>query len=232
MMNQRIVAGAFICLPLLLQIPFTILTAEFHYPDILRSPASEVLRQYAAAGPALPLVWYLYGALALVLCGAIAALPEVLATQRPGMLRFASTLGVASGLTAAVGIWRWVFAVPLLAREFMAAPTPEAAGAVALVFEVQHQLLGAMVGEHLGQMLLGGWTAAIALAAAGCGAWFRSVGLATAAMLMAGSFDALSSVFPAVGALSAVPIAGFVSWAVWCVWLGVILWRQAQRRFR
>ena len=228
MTNQRLVAGAFICLPFLLQIPFTILTVAFNYPDILRSPAPEVLRQYAAAGPALPLVWYLYGALALVLCGAITALPEVLPTRRPGMLRFASTLGVVSGLTAAVGIWRWVFAVPLLAREFLAASTPEAARAVALVFEVQHQLLGAMVGEHLGQLLLGGWTAGIALSAEASGPWFRRSGLFTAALLMVGSFDAL----PAVTTIHTVPIAGFVSWAAWCVWLGVNLWRQAQRRLR
>jgi hypothetical protein len=232
MTQQRLVAGAFLSLPFLLQIPFTVLTVLFDYPDILRRPAAVVLRQYLEAGPSLPVVWYGYGALALALSAAIAALPELLLTRRPGLLRWASRVGVASGLTAVAGIWRWVFAVPVLARQFASAPTPEAAGAVALMFEVQHQLLGAMIGEHLGQLLLGGWTAGVALAAEAEGPWFRRTGLAAGALLAAGSFDALAGTFPAVAALHAVPVAGFVLWAAWCVWLGGRLWKQAQSALR
>ena len=77
-----------------------------------------------------------------------------------------SVLSVVVGATAAIvqglGLVRWPFAVPELARRYVAAPDgPEGDATrqtVEVVFATLHRLLGVGIGEHLGYLFTGLWT--------------------------------------------------------------------------
>ena len=75
-------------------------------------------------------------------------------------------VGSAAALVQALGLARWPFAVPELARRYVAADDgPDGAAArrsVEVVFATLHRLLGVGIGEHLGYLLTGLWTLLVA----------------------------------------------------------------------
>ncbi|MBY0373920.1 MAG: DUF4386 domain-containing protein [Bryobacteraceae bacterium] len=195
-MRHSLTGGVFIAIPLLLQIPYGFLTVRYAYPDILRRNPAEVLSRFAAGGPLLEAIWYLYGLLLLPLLIAIAYLPLIW-PDRP-RLGAITLVGVASALVQIVGLLRWKFIVPVLAE--LLARNPGDAG-VLLAFRVQHELLGTMLGEHIGQMLLAAWTAGVSWDLPS--KWLRGAGF-LAALLFVVRLDAV----------------GFMLWCVWSVLLG------------
>jgi hypothetical protein len=62
-------------------------------------------------------------------------------------------IGAFSIVASTVGFLRWVFVVPDLARSYTAATTDATRQAVAAAYVAQHQFGGALLGEHVGQML-------------------------------------------------------------------------------
>ena len=68
------------------------------------------------------------------------------------MLRAATFVGAASVLLALIGFLRWVFVVPALAEAYVAGD-PVTRAATAAAWTAQHQFGGALLGEHLGQLL-------------------------------------------------------------------------------
>jgi hypothetical protein len=68
-------------------------------------------------------------------------------------------------LFQALGLVRWPFAVPELARRYVAATAPDGAATrstIEVVFATLHRLLGVDIGEHLGYLLTGMWTLLVA----------------------------------------------------------------------
>jgi Domain of unknown function (DUF4386) len=78
------------------------------------------------------------------------------------VLRAATFVGAASVLLALIGFLRWVFVVPALAGSY-AAGDPTTQTAVAAAWMAQHQFGGALLGEHLGQLLAIGWSITISV---------------------------------------------------------------------
>ena len=73
-------------------------------------------------------------------------------------------IGSAAALVQALGLVRWPFVVPELARRYVAAEGPEA-GPTRQAIEVAagaSRLLGVGIGEHLGYLLTGVWTILVA----------------------------------------------------------------------
>jgi hypothetical protein len=68
------------------------------------------------------------------------------------VLRAATFVGAASVLLALIGFLRWVFVVPALAEAYVAG-NPVTRAATAAAWTAQHQFGGALLGEHLGQLL-------------------------------------------------------------------------------
>ena len=60
-------------------------------------------------------------------------------------------MGAASVLLALIGFLRWVFVVPALADSYVAGDPPPGGGGGRWM--AQHQSGGALLGEHLGQLL-------------------------------------------------------------------------------
>ena len=66
-----------------------------------------------------------------------------------------------------LGLLRWTYAVPELARRWVAADGDGTAGdatrrSIEVTFAILHRYLGVGVGEHLGYLLTGAWTLLVA----------------------------------------------------------------------
>ncbi|MFP5368407.1 MAG: DUF4386 domain-containing protein, partial [Actinomycetes bacterium] len=69
----------------------------------------------------------------------------------------ATWVGAASVLLSVIGFLRWVFVVPPLAASYLAGDATTRA-AMEAAWLAQHQFSGALLGEHLGQLLVIGWS--------------------------------------------------------------------------
>jgi hypothetical protein len=140
-------------------------------------------------------------------------------------------IGAAAALVQALGLVRWPFAVPELARRYIAAPEgPEGEATrqtVEVVFATLHRLLGVGIGEHLGYLLTGLWSLLVAvsiLSTAVLPAWLGIVGLPIGIALLVGTLEFVGPNEKDGWALAGtiVPIA-YIAWSVWLIALGVFL---------
>src|SRR5688500_9687547 len=157
-MSVEAVAGAFLIVaPLWFNATFALLWKRFDYPDVLRKPATEILDRFRAGGSSLILLWWMFMLSGLLLIAAVILLGQALGFM--GIVPLAVSMGVLAGLVQMLGLLRWVYLVPTLARAH-ADPTlsSEQREAHATVFRALHQYLGVGVGEHLGYLFTGIWS--------------------------------------------------------------------------
>jgi Domain of unknown function (DUF4386) len=167
-MQRTLLGAAALILAIAFNLPFALLASSFDYPDILRRPAGEVLDAFAAGGPALILTWYAFAlsAVGLILFAPAYALVTADWPRRPGLAVAAALMGTLAGLAQAIGLFRWVFAVPALAAVH-ADPATDAAtrSSVETAFTLLNGWGGVAIGEHLGQILTLVWVTLAALQA-------------------------------------------------------------------
>lgn len=206
-----------IVVPVLFTLFYALLGATFSYPGILREPAAVVLERFAAGGTRLVLLWWAFA------MSAVAFIPVALgvASLIDGPLAAASsTLGVLAALVQALGLVRWPFLVPFLARERHRAPET-----VDLVFDVANRYLGIAIGEHLGYLLTASWTIVVSVAILPIAPFaFVIAGLAVGTSLLVGALEFVGlnerSGWHVAGTVVAV---GYTAWALWLVVGGVLL---------
>ena len=227
---EVVTAIPLIAVPIAFNVAFFELGRAFDYPSILRREPDEILRRFAAGGSGLLLRWQ------ALLLSALAMLPLVallgIALGAPAALTTLTiAIGTAAGLVQALGLVRWPFAVPELARRYLAAPDgPEGEATrrtVEVVFATLHRLLGVGIGEHLGYLLTGLWTLLVSasiLATTVLPAWLGIVGLPIGLALLVGTLEFVGQNeedgWSFAGTV--VPIA-YVAWSAWLVALGVFL---------
>src|SRR3954463_9979504 len=138
----------------------TVLSSTFNWPDILREPTDVVLPAFAAGGTSLVWTWFATAWTYAILIVPILLLPAVLGRRGDPVLRAATYAGATSVVLALIGFLRWVFVVPPLADSYV---TGDAATKMAVdaAWTAQHQFGGALLGEHLSQLLAIGWSLAI-----------------------------------------------------------------------
>ncbi len=207
---------------------FTILAKRFDYPDILRRPTEEILVRFRAGGSTLILTWWAFMASGGLLAVSVVLLARVLGPDAPTAALFALVLGILAALVQVLGLLRWVYLVPSLARTYGDPASSEADRvAVAVTFRAFHQYLGVGVGEHLGYLLTGAWTIAVGIGVVtgdAVTAWLGWVALPIGAGLAVGSAEFLGP-NEETGwkpAEKAIPLL-YVAWSVWLVALGVAL---------
>src|SRR4051794_20338257 len=163
-----------ILLPVAFNAAFAALAARFDYPDILRKPTGEVLARFREGGSALVLLWWGFAMTAVLLAPVAVLLAFVLEGADPALLALGAVAGVLAALVQFLGLVRWPFLVPYLAR---ADADPQASAgtrqAVDVVFQSFNRYLGVAVGEHLGYLFTGAWSilAGIAMIQADVPAW-------------------------------------------------------------
>jgi Domain of unknown function (DUF4386) len=218
-----------IAVPIAFNAAFFELNRTFDYPNILRKEPDEILRRFAVGGSGLLLRWQalLVGALAML---PLVALLAVVLAAPPALTALSIVIGAAAALVQALGVVRWPFAVPELARRYLAAEGPDAAATrrmIELTFATLHRLLGVGIGEHLGYLLTGLWTLLVAasiLSTTVLPVWLGVIGLPIGVALLVGTLEFVGpnekDGWPLAGRI--VPIA-YIAWSLWLVALGVLL---------
>jgi hypothetical protein len=228
-MSATTVAGLLLLVvPLAFNAAFALLAARFDYPDILRRPTTEVLARFRAGGTQLVLTWWAFALTAVLMVPLVVLLSRAIDDADPTLLAVATVTGVLAALVQFLGLVRWPFLVPYLARTD-ADPATSAAGreAVEVVFQAFNRYLGVAVGEHLGYGLTGAWTTLTGIAltqSAAAPDWIGLPGIVTGPVLMLCSLEFVGSHEPAGWRLAErlTPIA-YVAWSLWLIATGVAL---------
>ncbi len=231
---RPLTGAAAIALAIGFNIPYAILAATYDYPAVLRRSAGEALDLFAAGGPGLILTWHAFALSALALAPlafALALTPKAIA-QKPALAIGAAIAGALAALAQAIGLWRWVFVVPGLAR-LHADPSAdaEAKRAAEQTFDLINQYGGVAIGEHLGQ-----WLTALFVALLSTLQWSdgkrvsAALGFVTAAAIVLGVHEGVAIALGQPGdAFALATIAGFLGLAAWLLATGIGLMRAPPR---
>jgi hypothetical protein len=217
-----------IALPIAFNAAFASLAAKFDYPDILRRPTEEVLERFRRGGSSLVLLWWGFATTAVLLAPLAVLVSGALSEADSILLTLGTTVGVLAAVVQFLGLIRWPFLVPYLARA-IADPdvTPARKEAIDVVFQSFNRFLGVAVGEHLGFLLTGAWSILVGIAMAQTTAvppWLGIVGIVVGAVLALCALEFVGP-FEASGwklAAAATPIA-YIVWSLWLLATGVAL---------
>jgi hypothetical protein len=214
--------------PIWFNVWFAVLARRFDYPDILRKPTEEILARFRAGGSPLILTWWAFMASGGLLVAVAVLLSRVLGPQAPTVSAIAVVVGVLAGLVQVLGLLRWVYLVPALARMDADPDVSEATrAATEVTFRAFHQYLGVGVGEHLGYLLTGAWSALVGIAILrgdAAAAWLGWTALPIGAGLIVCSAEFLGPNEERGWELAgkAVPVL-YVLWSLWLLALGIML---------
>jgi hypothetical protein len=233
-MVETVTAILLIVVPIAFNAAFFALGSAFDYPDILRKEPDEILRRFHAGGAGLILRWEALLVSAIAMLPLVAMLAVALGASAE-LSVLAVVLGSAAALVQALGLVRWPFAIPELARRYIAADDPGIAPAeaaatrrtVETTFVTLHRLLGVGIGEHLGYLFTGLWTliaAASVVTTAVLPAWVGWIGVPIGIALLVGTLEFVGpnepEGWPLAGTI--VPIA-YIAWSLWLIAMGVLL---------
>jgi Domain of unknown function (DUF4386) len=201
----------------------TVLSSTFGWPDILREPAGTVLPAFVDGGTGLIWTWFATGWTYALLAVPILLLPSALGRRDDAVMQVASYVGATSVLLSLVGFLRWVFVVPPLADSYV---TGDATTRVAVdaAWTAQHQFGGALLGEHLGQLLAVGWSIALCvviLRSRVLPGWLGVTGLVVSGLYLLNQGDILATVIPDFPVWELAGLVGSTGWGLWVGALGV-----------
>jgi hypothetical protein len=227
--NVERVAGAFlIVLPLAFNAFFFLLARRFDYPNVLRSPTEDILRRFQAGGVALKLLWYGFMLTAVLLAPLAVLLGQVLARDGLAVAPTATVAGVLAAVVQFLGLARWPFLVPALARAYADPASTEATReATKVVFDSFHRYLGIGIGECLGYLLTGAWSVLVGVGMLQSSAfqpWLGWPGIIIGLLLVVGSLEFVGRFeehgWRLAGAI--VPIT-YIAWSLWLILTGLVL---------
>jgi hypothetical protein len=217
-----------IAVPLAFNAAFALLAARFDYPDVLRRPTPDVLAAFRAGGTSLVLLWWAFALTAVLLVQVVVLLSSAVSDADAALLDVATTVGVLAALVQFLGLVRWPFLVPYLARaDAEPDASPARREAVDIVFQSFNRYLGVAVGEHLGYGLTGAWTTLAGVALTQTSAvpgWVGVVGIVIGPVLMVCSLEFVGRHEPTGWKLAErlTPVT-YIAWSLWLVATGVAL---------
>src|SRR4051794_27839768 len=206
-----------------------VLSSTFDWPDILREPAEVVLPEFVAGGTSLVWTWFATAWTYAILLVPILLLPAVLGRRGDPVLRVATYVGATSVVLALIGVLRWVFVVPTLADSYVNGNAVQKA-AVNAAWTAQHQFGGALLGEHLGQLLAIGWSVTLSVIILRSGVlprWLGVAGLVVSALYLTNQGDILATAVPGFPVWDLGGLIGSTTWGLWVAALGVVLLLRA-----
>lgn len=227
-MSTATVAGlVLIALPIAFNLLFALLAARFDYPDVLRQPTAEVLARFRAGGTGLVLIWWAFALTAVALAPLAVLVASALEWANGTLLLLSVIVGALAATVQFLGLVRWPFLVPYLARVDEEATDPARREAVDVVFQSFNRYLGVAVGEHLGYLLTGFWTILVGFAITESAAvpdWLGAIGVIVGAALALCSLEFVGGFEPRGWALAGklTPIA-YVVWSLWLIATGIAL---------
>lgn len=219
--NHKITGGLFITGAVALLIPYTILTIIFDYPDILRKDTTDVLTKFHQGGNTLIWTWFAFALTGIPLLPAYILIGQKLENKSP-FIRVATSLGIIGLIVQMIGLLRWTFVVPVLAKTFTQAIDEATKSAVVVSFQTLHQFGGVLLGEHLGQLFTIVWTVMTSLIFARLHLmprWVNRLGLLTSFIYLLAQAELFATVIPGFPVWN---LAGFIGSTLWLIWLIII----------
>ena len=214
-----------VVLPIAFNVLFFLLQRNFEYPDILRKPTDYILSRFNAGGNQLLVTWYGFALTGLLFVPMAILMNQVFAGDNLPYMALATTIGVLAGLVQFMGLIRWTFLVPYLAKTYFEPDSSQSTkDSIAVVFQAFHRYAGMALGEHLGYLCTSIWTAFIALAitqSAQFSAWLGWLGFIPAIGIFIGLFEEAG--FKAAGLINAI---SYILWSIWLIAVGVVLLLQ------
>jgi hypothetical protein len=225
---ERAAGALLIFLPLAFNAFFFLLARRFDYPDILRSPTEDILRRFQAGGVGLRLLWYGFMLTAVLLAPLAVLLGQVLARDDLAVVPTATVVGALAAVVQFLGLARWPFLVPALARAYTDPASSQATREATMVaFDSFHRYLGVGIGECLGYLLTGAWTSLVGVAmlqSSAFEAWLAWPGIIIGLFLIVGSLEFVGRFeeqgWKLAGAI--VPIT-YIAWSLWLILSGLVL---------
>ncbi|TDD58565.1 DUF4386 domain-containing protein [Kribbella antibiotica] len=224
-MIRRITGSLFVLAAVAFGVAASVLSATFDWPDILREPADVVLPAFSAGGSCLIWTWFAVAWTYALLAIPILLLPQALGRRDDPLLRVATWIGAASVLLSLIGFLRWVFVVPALARAYA-----EGDPAVEAAWLAQHQYGGALLGEHLGQLLAIMWGIGISIALFREYRRLAIAGLIANVLYLTNQGNILATAFPNFPVWDLGGLLGSTAWGLWTIALGVTVARTGTSR--
>lgn len=206
----------------------TVLSSTFEWPDILREPASTVLPEFAAGGTTLVWTWFATAWTYAILLVPMLLLPAALGRGDDVALRTGTLIGSTSVVLSLIGFLRWVFVVPPLAASYVDGD-PVTRAAVDAAWTAQHQFGGALLGEHLGQLLVIGWSVTVSVTILRTGIlprWLGVSGLVSSVVYLLNQGDILATAVPGFPVWELAGLLGSTAWGLWVATLGITLLRR------
>jgi Domain of unknown function (DUF4386) len=207
---------------------FALLAARFDYPDVLREPTADVLAKFRAGGTPLVLLWWAFALTAVLMVPLVVLLSSAISDADASLIAVATTVGVLAAVVQFLGLIRWPFLVPYLARtDADPDASPARREAVDVVFQSFNRYLGVAIGEHLGYVLTGAWTtlAGVALTqTTATPSWVGVPGIVIGPVLMVCSLEFVGRHELAGWKLAErlTPIT-YIAWSLWLIATGVAL---------
>jgi hypothetical protein len=220
-MNLTQITGLLlIFLPIAFNVIFFLLQKTFEYPDILRKPTDYILSQFNAGGNRLVVTWYSFALTSLLFIPMAILVNQVLAQDTLPYMAIATTVGVLAGFVQFLGLIRWTFLVPYLAKTYFE-PNCSQAGrdSITIIFQAFHRFAGMALGEHLGYLFTSVWTALIALAltqSTQFNVWLGWAGFIPALGIFIGLFEEAG--FKTAAIINAI---SYILWSIWLIVVGV-----------
>lgn len=206
----------------------TVLSERFEWPDILREPPDVVLPAFDAGGASLVWIWFATAWTYAILLVPILLVPAALKRREDAALRAATFVGATSVVLSLIGFLRWVFVVPPMADSYVTGDATTRA-AVAAAWTAQHQFGGALLGEHLGQLLVIGWSVALSIIIVRSRVlprWLGATGLGVSGLYLLNQGDILATAVPGFPVWELAGLVGSTSWGLWVAALGVAILRR------
>jgi Domain of unknown function (DUF4386) len=229
---RRITGALFLIGALAFAAAATILSSTFDWPDILREPADVVLTRFAAGGSTLVWTWFATAWMYAILAVPILLLPTALGRRDDAALWVATFAGAISVVLALIGFLRWVFVVPPLAQMYQEGDAANRT-ALAAAWLAQHQFGGALLGEHLGQLLGIAWSVTLSiiiLRSRVLPSWLGVVGLLVSVLYFLNQGDILATALPGFPVFDLAGLIGSSGWGLWIAALGLTLLLRPKAR--
>lgn len=218
----QVTGSLLILLPIAFNVIFFLLQRTFEYPAILRKPTEYILSRFNAGGRRLIITWYSFALTGLLLVPTALLVHQVFAKDDIPYMALATTIGVLAGLVQFLGLIRWTFLVPYLAKTYFEPDSNQATrDSITVTFQAFHLYAGVAIGEHLGYLCTSIWTAFIALAITQSpqfNTWLGWVGLIPAVGIFIGLFEEAG--FKAAGLINAI---SYILWSIWLIVVGAVL---------
>jgi hypothetical protein len=138
------------------------------------------------------------------------------------LVRIATNMGVIGLVVQMIGLLRWTFVVPVLAKSFVETNNEAMKASAVMSFNTIHQYGGVVLGEHMGQLFTIIWTVLLSVVLDKLKLvpkWVTWLAYIGSVIYLLAQAELLATVIPGVPVWD---LAGFIGSTLWLIWLIIL----------